>query len=106
MGAIENIASSSLAAPRNDPRDGQDREPTRARIDVDSSPGGADHAIVSHPSITGQNIVCFGKEWSSAPTSNNHVMNELARHNKVLWINSVATRTPSVASARDVKRIF
>ena len=106
MGATESIPSSPPAPIRNDPRGGPDRDPTRVRIASDPSPARADQAAVPQRTITGQNIVCFGKEWSSAPTSNNHVMNELARHNKVLWINSVATRTPSVASARDVKRIF
>jgi glycosyltransferase involved in cell wall biosynthesis len=56
--------------------------------------------------MTGQNIVCFAKDWSEAPTSNNHVMMELAKSNRVLWLNSIATRTPNLGSARDVSKIF
>ena len=39
------------------------------------------------------------KDWSEDPTSNNHVMRLLARDNKVLWLNSIATRTPSLGSS-------
>jgi glycosyltransferase involved in cell wall biosynthesis len=53
----------------------------------------------------GQNIVCFAKDWREDPTSNNHIMRVLARTNRVLWINSISTRTPSVKSGRDLKKI-
>ena len=55
--------------------------------------------------MTGQAIICFAKDWDEDPTSNNHVMAELAKGNRVLWLNSVSTRTPNVASARDLKKI-
>jgi glycosyltransferase involved in cell wall biosynthesis len=56
---------------------------------------------------TGENIICFAKDWDEDPTSNNHVMLELARRgNRVLWVNSIATRTPHLTSGRDVKKIF
>lgn len=55
--------------------------------------------------MQGQSIVCFAKDWREDPTSNNHIMKELARHNKVLWINSISTRRPSVTSARDLKKM-
>ena len=55
--------------------------------------------------MTGENIVCFAKDWTEDPTSNNHVMRMLARDNKVLWLNSIATRTPSLGSASDVDKI-
>src|SRR5262245_36243386 len=55
--------------------------------------------------MRGQNIVCFAKDWSEDPTSNNHIMRMLARDNRVLWINSVSTRTPSVTSGRDLAKI-
>jgi len=54
----------------------------------------------------GENIICFAKDWSETPTSNNHVMVELAKSNRVLWLNSIATRTPKLSSGRDVKKIF
>lgn len=55
--------------------------------------------------MIGQNIICFAKDWDEDPTSNNHVMAELAKHNRVIWLNSIATRTPNLASGRDLKKI-
>ncbi len=51
-------------------------------------------------------IVSFSKNWSEDPTSNNHVMIELAKDHHVLWLNSVATRSPKLTSARDLKTIW
>lgn len=55
--------------------------------------------------MNGQNIVCFAKDWSEDPTSNNHVMSLLARHNKVLWLNSIGMRTPKISDKRDMSKI-
>src|SRR5215471_2769951 len=55
--------------------------------------------------MAGESIVCFAKDWSEDPTSNNHVMRMLARDNKVLWLNSISTRTPKLTSGRDLKKI-
>ncbi len=55
--------------------------------------------------MRGENIVCFAKDWSEDPTSNNHVMKMLGQDNKVLWLNSIATRTPSLTSGRDLGKI-
>lgn len=55
--------------------------------------------------MNGQNIVCFAKDWSEDPTSNNHVMRLLAEKNEVLWLNSIAMRTPSLRSGSDLKKI-
>lgn len=55
--------------------------------------------------LSGENIVCFAKDWTEDPTSNNHVMKMLARDNRVLWMNSIATRTPSLTSGRDLGKI-
>jgi glycosyltransferase involved in cell wall biosynthesis len=56
--------------------------------------------------VSGESIICFAKDWDEDPTSNNHVMTELAKQNRVLWLNSIATRTPNLASGRDLKKIF
>lgn len=56
--------------------------------------------------LEGQNIICFAKDWSEDPTSNNHVMRMLARRNKVLWLNSIAMRAPSLSSGRDLAKIL
>src|ERR1041384_6678948 len=55
--------------------------------------------------MDGENIICFAKDWTEDPTSNNHVMRLLARENRVLWLNSIATRTPNFSSGRDLKKI-
>jgi glycosyltransferase involved in cell wall biosynthesis len=50
-------------------------------------------------------IVAFAKDWHEDPTSNHHVLRELARRRRVLWLNSVATRTPKLTSGRDLGKI-
>ena len=50
-------------------------------------------------------IVAFAKDWHEDPTSNHHVLRELARTRRVLWLNSIATRTPKLASGRDLGKI-
>lgn len=52
-----------------------------------------------------QSIICFAKDWTEDPTSNNHVMRLLAQNNKVLWLNSIAARTPSFSSGRDLGKM-
>ena len=56
--------------------------------------------------MKGQNIICFAKDWSEDPTSCNHVLQELAKDNRVLWLNSISTRSPSLTSGRDMGKIF
>jgi glycosyltransferase involved in cell wall biosynthesis len=55
--------------------------------------------------MEGQNIICFAKDWSEDPTSNNHVMRLLARDNRVLWLNSISTRAPKLSSSSDLQKI-
>jgi glycosyltransferase involved in cell wall biosynthesis len=55
--------------------------------------------------MRGENVVCFAKDWSEDPTSNNHVMRILAKENRVVWLNSIATRTPNFASKSDASKI-
>ena len=50
-------------------------------------------------------IVAFAKDWHEDPTSNHHVLRELAKTRRVLWLNSLATRTPKLGSARDLGKI-
>jgi glycosyltransferase involved in cell wall biosynthesis len=54
--------------------------------------------------LEGQSIVCFANDWGGDPTSKTHIMRILARHNRVLWVNSVGMRRPT-ASRRDLGRI-
>src|SRR5258708_6407539 len=55
--------------------------------------------------MKGQNIVCFAKDWDEDPTSNNHIMRLLAKDNRVLWINSIATRKPNLTDTRDLSKM-
>lgn len=50
-------------------------------------------------------IIAFAKDWNEDPTSNHHVLRELAKTRRVLWLNSLATRTPRLSSARDLGKI-
>jgi hypothetical protein len=56
--------------------------------------------------MSGQNIICFAKDWSEDPTSCNYVLRELAKNNRVLWLNSISTRSPNLTSGRDLRKIF
>jgi glycosyltransferase involved in cell wall biosynthesis len=53
--------------------------------------------------LSGQDIICFANDYDSDPLSKKHLMVRLARRNRVLWVNSIGTRTPQ-ASARDFRR--
>ncbi len=50
-------------------------------------------------------IIAFAKDWHEDPTSNHHVLRELAKTRKVLWLNSIATRKPRLSSTRDIGKI-
>ncbi len=47
-------------------------------------------------------IVCFAKDWGLDPTSNDHVMRELARTTPVLWLESIATRAANLGERGDL----
>lgn len=53
--------------------------------------------------LSGQDIICFANDYDSDPLSKKHLMIRLAKRNRVLWVNSIGTRTPQ-ASARDFRR--
>jgi glycosyltransferase involved in cell wall biosynthesis len=50
-------------------------------------------------------IIAFAKDWHEDPTSNHHVLRELAKTRRVLWLNSIATRAPVMKSSRDLGKI-
>ena len=50
-------------------------------------------------------IIAFAKDWHEDPTSNHHVLRELAKTRRVLWLNSIATRKPKLSSGRDLGKI-
>jgi glycosyltransferase involved in cell wall biosynthesis len=57
------------------------------------------------PVLRGRDIVCFSHDWTGDPLSKTHLMRLLARRNRVLWVNSIGYRTPSVNKA-DMGRIW
>lgn len=67
-----------------------------------SSRVGATAKASSSPS-TG--IIAFAKDWHEDPTSNHHVLRELAKTRRVLWLNSIGTRTPKLGSGRDLGKM-
>jgi hypothetical protein len=50
------------------------------------------------------NIICFSTDWEQDPLSKHHIMSRLAKHNRVLWINSIGMRTPT-ANRKDLVKI-
>src|SRR5688500_5243455 len=50
-------------------------------------------------------IIAFSKDFHEDPTSNHHILRELAKTRRVLWLNSLATRTPDLTSARDLGKL-
>lgn len=50
-------------------------------------------------------IICFSKDWEEPKTSNNHLMEEMARTHRVLWVNSITTRSPNLRSANDLRKM-
>jgi glycosyltransferase involved in cell wall biosynthesis len=55
--------------------------------------------------IEGNDIVCFSNDWEADPLSKKHVILRLGRKNRVLWVNGIGNRNPTV-SARDIRRVF
>jgi glycosyltransferase involved in cell wall biosynthesis len=55
--------------------------------------------------LVGRDMLCFSHDWSGDPLSKTHLMRLLARENRILWVNSIGYRTPSVSKA-DVRRVF
>src|SRR5438105_3757996 len=52
-------------------------------------------------------MLCFSHDWSGDPLSKTHLMRLLAgRGHRVLWVNSIGYRTPSLAAKRDLGRIL
>jgi glycosyltransferase involved in cell wall biosynthesis len=72
------------------------------------------HAVLSPPAappapahdvLRNRDIVCFAHDFSADPLSKTQIMRVLSRDNRILWVNSVGYRTPTV-SKRDLTRII
>lgn len=54
--------------------------------------------------IKNHNIICFSNDWDQDPLSKHHIMSRLAKQNRILWINSIGMRTPTI-SRKDISKI-
>src|SRR2546426_12095210 len=59
----------------------------------------ADRQSADYP-LSGESIVCFAGEdwWYHHPHSKNHILKRLARHNRVLFVNSITMGLPSIGN--------
>lgn len=57
------------------------------------------------PPLVGRDMLCFSHDWAGDPLSKTHLMRLLARDNRILWVNSIGYRSPSLGSKRDLGRI-
>src|SRR6184192_1192142 len=65
----------------------------------------ADSSKPTKDVLRGRDILCFSHDWTGDPLSKTHLMRLLAKRNRVLWVNSIGYRTPSV-NRSDLSRIF
>ncbi len=50
-------------------------------------------------------MLCFSHDWTGDPLSKTHLMRLLARDNRILWVNSIGYRSPSLGNKHDLSRI-
>src|SRR4051812_26159214 len=51
--------------------------------------------------LSGRDMLCFSHDWTGDPLSKTHLMRLLAKRNRILWVNSLGYRRPSLASRDD-----
>jgi glycosyltransferase involved in cell wall biosynthesis len=58
--------------------------------------------------LSGESVVCFAGEdwWYHHPHSKNHILKRLARHNRVLFVNSITMGLPSVSNPDFFNKIW
>lgn len=55
--------------------------------------------------IENQSIICFANDWESDPTSKHQIMRILSRSDRILWVNSIGMRRPSISNS-DMSRMW
>jgi len=55
--------------------------------------------------IEGQNIICFCNDWDGDPLSKKQIALRLAKRNRILWVNSMGGRNPTLSS-HDIGRAW
>ena len=53
-------------------------------------------AVGERRCLVGRDILCFSHDWTGDPLSKTHLMRLLARENRILWVNSIGYRTPTI----------
>jgi glycosyltransferase involved in cell wall biosynthesis len=71
--------------------------PTSVPLEADLAAAAASSA--DYP-LSGESIVCFAGEdwWYHHPHSKNHILKRLAKHNRVLFVNSITMGLPSIGN--------
>ncbi|MDD1783953.1 glycosyltransferase [Enterovibrio sp. ZSDZ35] len=52
-----------------------------------------------------RDLIVFGEDWDGLPSSTQHLVRFLAKDRKVIWVNSIGLRRPTL-SVHDVKRAW
>lgn len=52
-----------------------------------------------------RDLIVFGEDWGRLPSSTQHLIGHLAKHRRVLWINSIGLRSPQF-TLKDIKRAW
>jgi len=68
-------------------------------------PLGSTDPVGRQRTLSGRDILCFSHDWTGDPLSKTHLMRLLARNNRILWVNSIGYRTPTI-NKRDLRRIW
>jgi glycosyltransferase involved in cell wall biosynthesis len=71
--------------------------PTSVPVEADFA---ATAALSDDYPLSGESIVCFAGEdwWYHHPHSKNHILKRLAKHNRVLFVNSITMGLPSIGN--------
>jgi len=46
-----------------------------------------------------RDLIVFGEDWGSHPSSTQHIVSHLAANRRVLWVNSLGLRRPKFPCA-------
>ncbi len=50
-----------------------------------------------------RDLIIFAEDWGGLPSSTQHLINHLAKHRKIIWVNSIGLRRPNFGW-QDIKR--
>lgn len=53
---------------------------------------------------TTRDLIVFGEDWGALPSSTQHLIQHLRKDRKVLWVNSIGLRQPSL-NIKDIRRV-